>query len=81
MSAESAGRSEGKQRGAAPSKTGSFIRGNSRATAVAKTPPLPTKKTKMQSSGGEYEGISFKALQVLSLGCTHLQGGWKGGGV
>ncbi len=64
MSAESGVKGEGKQRALAPAKAGSFVRGNSRGNSGVKTPPLPTKKTKMQSAGVEYEGISFEALQV-----------------
>jgi len=65
LSTEGAVKNDGKQRAVAPAKTGSFIRGSGRGSAGSKTPPLPTKKTKMQTSGGEYGGISFEALQVL----------------
>lgn len=65
LSTEGALKNDGKQRAVAPAKTGPFIRGSGRGSAGSKTPPLHTKKTKMQTSGGEYGGISFEALQVL----------------
>jgi hypothetical protein len=72
LPAEGVAKNDGNQRAAAPAKTGSFVRASGRGgSAGSKAPPLPTKKTKMQTSGGEYGGISFEALQVLP--CLKLQ--------